>query len=107
MKREKIKTPAETTYIKVLGRRIRNARDKKRIDQTKFAGWLSLSTQSLYLYERGIRPLPIEKIPELCRILGITQAALLANPTKEEAASVEIEPGEIVPKRNGRLVKTE
>jgi transcriptional regulator with XRE-family HTH domain len=67
-----------------IGANIRNLREERGLTQVKLAEKLKVMQQVITSYERGVTKPPIERLPEIARIFGITVDELLG--VKERSA---------------------
>ncbi len=64
---------------KILGNRIRNARESKELTQRELALKVGLSDKSISLYEKGRVYPPIRNLISICNELGITVSEILSD----------------------------
>ncbi|HPQ79257.1 MAG TPA: helix-turn-helix transcriptional regulator [Candidatus Dojkabacteria bacterium] len=64
---------------KVLGKRIKEGREKMNLTQRELALKVGLSDKSISLYEKGRAYPPIRNLISICKELGITISEILAD----------------------------
>ena len=64
---------------KILGSRIKEARDKKGLTQRELAMRVGLSDKSISLYEKGVSYPPIRNLLMICKELDVRIGEILTN----------------------------
>ena len=60
-----------------LGQRVRNLRKEQGLTQAQLADLLGVSQQLVALYERGEHRMPLDLLPEVARLLGVSVEEVL------------------------------
>lgn len=64
-----------------IGKIIKSKRESKKITQTHFAEKLGIHKSTLSKYEKGLRNIPMEELPIMADLLGMSIKELLLEPT--------------------------
>jgi transcriptional regulator with XRE-family HTH domain len=64
-------------FFEELGRRVRDLRTEQGLTQVQFAELLGISQQLVALYERGQHRMPMDLLPEVARLLGVSVEEVL------------------------------
>lgn len=66
-----------TTYSGRLGKSVRARREKLGISVSDFAASLKVKPVTIYAWESGKNPVPINIVPTIAKVLGTTAAKIL------------------------------
>lgn len=64
-------------FFEELGQRVRDLRKEQDLTQAQLADLLGISQQLVALYERGQHRMPLDLLPEVARLLGVSVEEVL------------------------------
>jgi len=74
-----LRTVSDIDFDKALGATLRIQREKRRLRQGEVATFLGVTFQQYQKYESGLNRLPIIRLLDLCRFLGVLPEEILSD----------------------------